>query len=99
MPRSSRNAWSLLKTPPSAVVNIRRRNAIAVFKVGVAVVFDVVDVVSEPMNAWCEKAKSTKKPDTRSGFFVPMAGVEPACLATHASETCVSTNFTTSAVV
>jgi hypothetical protein len=28
---------------------------------------------------------------------VPKAGLEPACLATHAPETCVSTNFTTSA--
>ncbi|MGA1330740.1 MAG: hypothetical protein ACO31H_04125, partial [Bacteroidia bacterium] len=27
----------------------------------------------------------------------PKAGLEPACLATHAPETCVSTNFTTSA--
>ena len=29
--------------------------------------------------------------------LVPKAGLEPACLATHAPETCVSTNFTTSA--
>ena len=28
---------------------------------------------------------------------VPKAGLEPACLATHAPETCVSTNSTTSA--
>jgi hypothetical protein len=27
---------------------------------------------------------------------VPKAGLEPACLATHAPETCVSTNSTTS---
>ena len=36
--------------------------------------------------------KAYPKPD------VPKAGLEPACLATHASETCVSTNFTTSAL-
>ncbi len=30
-------------------------------------------------------------------FLVPKAGLEPARLATHAPETCVSTNFTTSA--
>lgn len=29
--------------------------------------------------------------------FVPKAGLEPACLATHAPETCASTNFATSA--
>lgn len=29
--------------------------------------------------------------------MVPRAGLEPACLAAHAPETCVSTNFTTSA--
>ena len=30
-------------------------------------------------------------------FLVPKAGLEPAQLAPHAPETCVSTNFTTSA--
>ncbi len=32
-----------------------------------------------------------------SGLQVPKAGLEPAYLAAHAPETCVSTNFTTSA--
>ena len=31
-------------------------------------------------------------------FIVPKAGLEPAYLAAHAPETCVSTNFTTSAL-
>ncbi len=32
-----------------------------------------------------------------SGFLVPKAGLEPARIAAHASETCMSTNFITSA--
>ena len=35
----------------------------------------------------------------RLGFNVPKAGLEPAYLAAHAPETCVSTNFTTSALL
>ena len=47
-----------------------------------------------------ESARETKNPaGIWSGFFVPKAGLEPAQLAPHAPETCVSTNSTTSAIL
>ena len=41
--------------------------------------------------------KRPSQDHTSNTLFVPKAGLEPAQLAPHAPETCVSTNFTTSA--
>lgn len=50
---------------------------------------------------WCLGVYRQQIEDHNFGLFdnknVPKAGLEPAQLAPHASETCVSTSFTTSA--